>query len=86
MGFIVLGIFSITAIGLQGAIIQMINHGLSTGMLFLMVGMLYERRHTREISEYGGIARVVPALSTFLQLQCLQALDYQGSTDLLENI
>ncbi|HPD33529.1 MAG TPA: NADH-quinone oxidoreductase subunit M [Candidatus Kapabacteria bacterium] len=78
MGFIVLGIFSITAIGLQGAIIQMVNHGLSTGMLFLMVGMLYERRHTREISEYGGIARVVPALSTFFAIAMFASVGLPG--------
>lgn len=78
MGFIVLGIFSITAIGMQGAIIQMINHGLSTGMLFLLVGMLYERRHTREISEYGGIARVVPVLSTFFGIAMLASVGLPG--------
>lgn len=65
MGFIVLGIFSLTAQGIQGAIIQMINHGLSTGMLFLAVGVLYERRHTREISEFGGLAKIMPAYTVF---------------------
>jgi NADH-quinone oxidoreductase subunit M len=68
LGFVVLGIFSMTAEGLQGAIIQMINHGLSTGMLFLCVGFLYERRHTREISEYGGIAKVMPAFGVFFAI------------------
>lgn len=66
LGFIVLGIFSMTSEGLQGALIQMINHGLSTGMLFLCVGILYERRHTREISEYGGIVSVMPKFSLLL--------------------
>jgi NADH-quinone oxidoreductase subunit M len=65
LGFVVLGIFSLTAEGIQGAIIQMVNHGLSTGMLFLLVGFLYERRHTRSISEYGGIARVMPVYAVF---------------------
>ncbi len=65
LGFVVLGIFSMTTEGLQGAIIQMVNHGLSTGMLFLCVGMIYERRHTREISQFGGIARVMPAFTVF---------------------
>ena len=65
LGFVVLGIFSLTAEGIQGAVIQMVNHGLSTGMLFLLVGMLYERRHTRSISEYGGIARVMPNYAVF---------------------
>lgn len=65
LGFVVLGIFSMTVEGLQGAIIQMVNHGLSTGMLFLLVGMIYERRHTRLIAEYGGIARVMPVFTAF---------------------
>lgn len=65
LGFVVLGIFSLTAEGIQGAVIQMVNHGLSTGMLFLLVGMLYERRHTRAISEFGGIARVMPTYAVF---------------------
>ncbi|MDR0927379.1 MAG: NADH-quinone oxidoreductase subunit M [Ignavibacteria bacterium] len=68
LGFVVLGIFSMTAEGLQGAIIQMVNHGLSTGMLFLCVGCLYERRHTREISEYGGIARIMPQYAVFFAI------------------
>jgi NADH-quinone oxidoreductase subunit M len=68
MGFIVLGIFSMTVEGVQGAIIQMVNHGLSTGMLFLCVGCLYERRHTREISEYGGIAKIMPIYAVFFAI------------------
>jgi NADH-quinone oxidoreductase subunit M len=68
LGFVVLGIFSMTEIGIQGAIIQMINHGLSTGMLFLCVGFLYERRHTREINEYGGIAKIMPVYATFFAI------------------
>ena len=68
LGFVVLGIFSMTTEGLQGAIIQMVNHGLSTGMLFLCVGCLYERRHTREISEYGGIAKIMPIFAVFFAI------------------
>ena len=68
LGFVVLGIFSMTAEGIQGAIIQMVNHGLSTGMLFICVGILYERRHTRMISEYGGIVRVMPVFSVFFAI------------------
>src|SRR6056297_3572316 len=63
LGFVVLGIFAMTTISVQGSIIQMINHGLSTGALFLIVGMIYDRRHTREISEYGGIAKIVPVFA-----------------------
>jgi NADH-quinone oxidoreductase subunit M len=60
LGFIILGIFAMTSQGLTGGVIQMVNHGLSTGALFLLVGMVYERRHTRQISDYGGIAKVMP--------------------------
>jgi len=63
LGFVVLGICALNANGLQGAVYQMIAHGVSTGGLFLIVGMLSERRHTRLISEYGGINAVVPRLS-----------------------
>ena len=78
MGFIVLGIFSMTREGLQGAVIQMINHGLSTGMLFMMFGMMYERRHTREISEYGGLARAVPLFSVFFGLAVFSSVGLPG--------
>jgi len=78
LGFVVLGIFSMTALGIQGAIIQMVNHGLSTGMLFLLVGMIYERRHTREISEYGGIARIMPVYATFFALAMFSSVGLPG--------
>lgn len=78
LGFVVLGIFSMTVEGLQGAIIQMINHGLSTGMLFLCVGMVYERRHTREIAEFGGIARVMPAFSVFFGIAMMASVGLPG--------
>ncbi len=60
LGFVVLGIFALTTQGLQGGVIQMVNHGLTTGALFLLVGMIYERRHTREIDQFGGLAKVMP--------------------------
>ncbi|MEJ5286281.1 MAG: NADH-ubiquinone oxidoreductase chain M [Candidatus Kapaibacterium sp.] len=78
LGFVVLGIFSITVEGMQGALIQMVNHGLSTGMLFLAVGILYERRHTREIAEYGGIARVMPAFTVFFGVAMLASVGLPG--------
>jgi NADH-quinone oxidoreductase subunit M len=78
MGFIVLGIFSMTKEGLQGAVIQMINHGLSTGMLFMMFGMMYDRRHTREISDYGGLARVVPLFSVFFGIAVFSSAGLPG--------
>jgi NADH-quinone oxidoreductase subunit M len=65
MGFVVLGIFSLTVIGINGAVFTMLSHPLTTGALFLVVGMLYERRHTREISEYRGIWRSAPVLGGF---------------------
>ncbi len=78
LGFVVLGIFSMTDEGIQGAIIQMINHGLSTGMLFLCVGILYERRHTREIVEFGGLARVMPAFTAMFAIAMLASVGLPG--------
>jgi len=78
LGFVVLGIFALTEEGIQGAIIQMINHGLSTGALFLIVGMIYERRHTREITEFGGLAKVMPIFSTFFMIVSLSSIGLPG--------
>jgi NADH-quinone oxidoreductase subunit M len=78
LGFVVLGIFAFNVISVQGSILQMINHGLSTGALFLIVGMLYERRHTRFISDYGGLSSQVPALATFFLIVCLSSLGLPG--------
>jgi NADH-quinone oxidoreductase subunit M len=74
MGFITLGMFALNAPGLRGAILQMINHGISTGALFLLVGIVYERRHNRMISEYGGIAKVMPLYATFFMIIALSSL------------
>jgi NADH-quinone oxidoreductase subunit M len=73
-----LGLFTLTPQGLVGGIIQMINHGLSTSGLFLIVGMLYERRHTRLIAEFGGLWKVVPALSVLFLVVCLSSLGLPG--------
>ncbi len=78
LGFVVLGIFALTQESLQGAVIQMVNHGLSTGALFLLVGVLYERTHTREISAYGGIAKIVPVYSTVLLIVSLSSIGLPG--------
>ena len=78
MGFVTLGIFSLDRSGIEGAILQMINHGIITGALFLCVGMIYERTHTREIAEYGGLFKVAPIYSTFLALFCLAAAGTPG--------
>ena len=61
MGLVMLGMFALTPVGITGSILQQINHGIATGGLFLLVGVVYERRHTREISEYGGLAKIMPA-------------------------
>jgi len=74
LGFVVLGIFSFTDQGMQGALYQMLNHGVSTGALFLMVGMIYDRRHTRLIAEFGGLANVMPAFSTFFMIVTLSSI------------
>lgn len=78
LGFVVLGIFSMTEEGVQGAVIQMINHGLSTGALFLLVGMIYDRRHTREISQFGGLAKVMPVFSTLFMIVTLSSIGLPG--------
>ncbi len=78
LGFVVLGLFTLTPQGIVGGIIQMVNHGLSTGALFLLVGMLYERRHTRLISEFGGLWSVIPAFSAVLLIVTLSSLGLPG--------
>ncbi len=74
MGFVILGMFSFTEQGMQGAVIQMLNHGVSTGALFLLVGMIYERRHTRAITEYGGISNVMPLFTTFFVFTTMSSI------------
>src|SRR5688500_7417870 len=74
MGFIVLGIFSFTDLGMQGAVYQMLNHGVSTGALFLFVGFIYERRHTRAISEFGGLATPMPLYATLFVIASLSSI------------
>jgi NADH-quinone oxidoreductase subunit M len=74
LGFIVLGIFSFTSQGMQGAVYQMLNHGVSTGALFLLVGMIYERRHTKLISEFGGLVNVMPAYSFLFAIVMLSSI------------
>ena len=78
LGFVMLGIFTLTPQGLVGGLIQMVNHGLSTGALFLMVGMLYERRHTRLIADFGGLWKVIPAFSALFLVVTLSSLGLPG--------
>jgi NADH-quinone oxidoreductase subunit M len=74
LGFVVLGIFAFQQVSMQGAVYQMLAHGISTGALFLLVGMLYDRRHTFEITEYGGLATPMPTLSAFFLFVALSSL------------
>jgi NADH-quinone oxidoreductase subunit M len=79
MGFVTLGIFALNSQGLEGGILQMINHGVSTGALFLAVGVIYERTHTRMIADYGGIASKVPVYATFLLIITLSSIGLPGT-------
>ena len=74
LGFCTLGIFALNSAGLSGSVLQQINHGISTGALFLIVGILYERRHTREIAEYGGISNVMPIYATITMIMFLSSM------------
>jgi NADH-quinone oxidoreductase subunit M len=74
LGFVVLGIFSLTTIGTDGAVYQMLNHGISTGALFMLAGMLYERKHTYEFKEFGGLATPMPVYATFFLLAVLSSV------------
>jgi NADH-quinone oxidoreductase subunit M len=78
LGFVMLGMFALNSQGVQGSIIQMINHGLSTGALFLIVGMVYERRHTRLISEFGGLSKVMPLFAVFFMIFTLSSIGLPG--------
>jgi len=74
MGFVIIGMFSFTEWGMQGALYQMLNHGVSTGALFLLVGFIYERRHTRQISEFGGLANVMPIYATIFVITAMSSV------------
>jgi NADH-quinone oxidoreductase subunit M len=74
LGFVMLGLFALNPNGINGAVMQMINHGISTGALFMLAGILYERRHTYEIAEFGGLASVMPRFSTIFLIVTLSSL------------
>jgi len=78
MGFITLGIFALNPIGLQGSVIQMLNHGVSTSGLFLVVGLMYERMHTREISAFSGVGKVMPVFATLFAIMALSSMGLPG--------
>src|SRR6266540_2605825 len=78
LGFCVLGIFALQQTAIEGSILQMVNHGLSTGALFLLVGVIYERRHTRKLSDYGGLGAVMPVYATFFIIAVLSSVGLPG--------
>jgi NADH-quinone oxidoreductase subunit M len=79
LGFVMLGIWALTLQSIEGALMIMVSHGISTGALFFMAGMLSERRHTREIAAFGGLAKVVPAFAAVLTLVCLSSIGLPGT-------
>jgi NADH-quinone oxidoreductase subunit M len=78
LGFVMLGIFAFNSQGLDGAVLQMVNHGLSTGTLFLLVGMIYDRRHTRLIADFGGVATVMPMFAACFLVVSLSSIGLPG--------
>jgi NADH-quinone oxidoreductase subunit M len=78
MGFVILGIFTLTAEGMSGAVIQMVNHGLATGLLFFAIGMVYERTHTREMGDLGGLAQVTPWVAATFLVATLSSIGVPG--------
>jgi NADH-quinone oxidoreductase subunit M len=79
MGYVILGLFSLNDIAVTGSVYQMLNHGISTGALFLLVGMIYERRHTREISAFGGITKVMPLFAVAFMIVTLSSVALPGT-------
>ncbi len=79
LGFVMLGLFALTPEGMQGSLLQMVNHGLSTGALFLLVGMIYDRAHTRIISDFGGVAKLMPVYAAFFLLVMFSSVGLPGT-------
>jgi NADH-quinone oxidoreductase subunit M len=78
LGFVMLGMFALNSQGVQGSILQMVNHGISTGALFLLVGMIYERRHTRDLDAFGGLWKVMPIFGTLTLIVALSSMGLPG--------
>src|SRR3970282_2004444 len=78
LGFVMLGLFALNAQGIQGGLLQMVNHGISTGALFLIVGMIYERRHTRELDAFGGLWKVMPVYAALTLIVALSSMGLPG--------
>ena len=79
LGYVMLGLFGATPSGMQGAVLQMVNHGISTGALFMLVGVIYDRRHTREVGEFGGIAKVMPIYATLFLIVTFSSIGVPGT-------
>ena len=79
LGFVMLGIFALNTVGVSGAVLQMVNHGISTGALFLIVGFIYERRHTRLISDFGGLSKQMPVFATIFMIMTLSSIGVPGT-------
>jgi NADH-quinone oxidoreductase subunit M len=78
LGFVMLGLFAINLQGIEGGILQMVNHGISTGALFLMVGIIYERRHTRDMDAFGGLWKVLPVYAVLMLIVTLSSMGLPG--------
>ncbi|HEX7600769.1 MAG TPA: NADH-quinone oxidoreductase subunit M, partial [Polyangiaceae bacterium] len=79
LGYVMLGLFGVTPSGMQGAVLQMVNHGISTGALFLLVGVIYDRRHTRQIDEFGGLAKVMPIYAALFLVVTFASVGVPGT-------
>ena len=79
LGYVMLGLFGVTTTGMQGAVLQMVNHGISTGALFLLVGVIYDRRHTRKVDEFGGLAKVMPVYATLFVIVTFASIGVPGT-------
>jgi len=79
LGFVMLGMFALTVQSVEGSILQMINHGISTGALFMLVGVLYERRHTRMIADFGGVSKIMPAFAVIFMITALSSIGLPGT-------
>ena len=86
LGFVMAGIFAMNQQGIDGGILQMVNHGISTGALFLIVGMIYERRHTRRIEDFGGLARVMPVFAAFTMVVVFSSIGLPGTNGFIGEI
>ena len=79
LGFVMLGLFGATTTGIKGALLQMVNHGIATGALFMLVGVIYDRRHTREVSEFGGLAKVMPIYAAIFVIVTMASIGVPGT-------